>query len=52
MMKDKIEKFLKWLPTITKEESDFIEEVIHWDSEEKVAFIMAKRMFEEEDEEA
>lgn len=48
-MKEKIDKFLKYFPTITKEESDYIEEILKWDDETKIAFMLAKRIFEEED---
>lgn len=38
----------EFFPKLTKEESDFIEEVLKWDNEKKAAFMMAKRMFEDE----
>ena len=47
-MKEKIDKFIEYLPTITKEQSDFIKQVINWDSETSAAFLFAKRIFEEE----
>lgn len=46
-MKEKIEKFLKFLSSISKEEADYIEEILSWDGETKIAFKMAKRIFEE-----
>ena len=46
-MLDKIEKFLELLPTITKEEADFIEDILKWDDEKKMAFFHAKSIFEE-----
>lgn len=46
-MKEKIDKFIKYFTTITKEESDYIESILKWDSETKLAFMMAKRMFED-----
>lgn len=46
----KIEKFTEWFPTITKEESDFIEKIASWDTETKAAFLLAKRFFEDPDE--
>lgn len=49
-MKEKIEKFLEYLPTITQEEADLILEIINWDDETKVAFKFAKSMFEEKEE--
>ena len=50
-MKEKIDKFLNYFTTITKEESDYIESVLMWDDETKAAFFFAKRIFEEKDEE-
>jgi hypothetical protein len=50
-MKEKIDKFIKYFTTITKEEADFIESIIHWDSETQGAFLFAKRIFEEEEDE-
>lgn len=44
---EKIEKFIPWFTTITKEECDFIEKILHWDDETRVAFSLAKRIFEE-----
>ena len=48
-MKEKINKFIKYFTTITKEESDYILSIINWDSETKAAFILAKKIFEEKD---
>ncbi len=39
---------MKLLPTLTKEEADFILEIVQWDAEKRAAFILAKQMFEEE----
>jgi hypothetical protein len=50
-MKEQIAKFIEFFTTITKEEADFIEKVLNWDDEKKFAFKMAKRIFEEKDEE-
>lgn len=50
IMKQKIEKFLDYLPTITKEQSDFIASILKWDDETKMAFMLAKRIFEDKDE--
>ena len=47
-MKEKIKYFMKLLSTLTKEEADFISDILHWEAEDKAAFIFAKRMFEEE----
>lgn len=46
-MKEKIDKFLEYLSTITKDESDFILEIINWDGETKLAFKLAKSIFED-----
>lgn len=45
---EKINKFMHWFPEITKEESDFISQVLSWDDETRMAFSFAKRMFEED----
>jgi len=37
-------------PSITKQEADLIETVLKWDDEKRMAFMMAKRIFEEKDE--
>lgn len=47
-IKEKIEFFLKQMHTMTKQDSDFIQQVINWDEEKKSAFIFAKRIFEED----
>lgn len=49
-MKDKIDKCIEFLTTITKEESDFIAEILKWDDEKRIAFMLAKRFFDEKDE--
>ncbi len=46
-MKEKIDHFLKQLGNITKEQADWIEEVLTWDDETKAGFLFAKRIFEE-----
>jgi len=48
-MKNEIDFFIKYLTTITKEESDYIESILKWDDTKKIAFIFAKKIFEEED---
>ncbi len=45
-----ITKFIKYFTTITKEEADYIEEIMKWDDETRAAFMFAKRMFDEKDE--
>lgn len=47
---EKMDKFMQWFPTITKEESDFIDKILHWDDETRAAFSFAKMVFEEPDE--
>lgn len=49
MMEEKIHKFIKYFTTITKEECDYIEEILKWDDETKAAFFFAKRIFEEKE---
>lgn len=48
-MKELIDKNLKYLSQLTKEEADFIEHILKWDDEQKTAFMFAKHIFEEED---
>lgn len=48
IMKDSIDKFLEYLSTLTKDEADFIEHVLKWSDQEKMAFMIAKRIFDEE----
>lgn len=47
-MKEEIDKMIGYLTTLTKEEANFIEHVLEWPDEYKTAFILAKRIFEEE----
>jgi hypothetical protein len=47
-MRMQIEKMLEYLATLTKEEADFAEHVLLWPSELKAAFMIAKRIFDEE----
>lgn len=35
------------LPNLTKEEANFIESICEWESEQRSAFMMAKKLFEE-----
>lgn len=49
-MKEKIQKFIEIFPTVTKEESDAIANILRWDEETKMAFFIAKEIFEESDE--
>jgi len=36
---------------MSKDQSDFIEEILKWPDEKKAAFLLAKQMFESNDEE-
>lgn len=47
-MKEKIDKFIEYFTTITKEESDYIADILRWDDETQAAFFFAKSIFEEE----
>lgn len=49
-LQSKMDKFMEWFPKITKEESDFIAEILTWDNETRAAFSFAKRIFEDKDE--
>ena len=46
-MKEQIDKNMEYLTQLTKEEADFIEHVLEWDDEQRIAFKLAKRIFEE-----
>jgi hypothetical protein len=48
-VKEKIDKFLEYFTTITKEECDYVESILMWDDETRAAFFFAKRIFEEEE---
>ncbi len=48
-IKDKIDKFLIYLTTITKDQADSILNILNMDDETKAAFKFAKRIFEEKD---
>jgi hypothetical protein len=40
-------KNLDYLERLTKEEADFISHVLKWDDEQKIAFNIAKKIFDE-----
>ena len=42
-----IDKFMEYLSKLTKEEADFLEMACAWSNEERQAFMMAKRLFED-----
>ncbi len=43
----KMDCFMNFFSTITQEESDFIDRVLMWDTDTKMAFTMAKSFFED-----
>jgi hypothetical protein len=45
-MKEKIDKMLLYLTKLTLDEANFIEHVLDWDDETKIAFRFAKKIFE------
>ena len=49
-MKKKIDWWLDLFEKMTKEESDYIYNILMMDDEKKIAFIIAKRIFEDKDE--
>ena len=51
-MRELIQRNLDYLSQLTKHEADFIEDILSWDNEQKVAFKMAKKIFEEDISEA
>lgn len=48
-MKGKIDKMLEYLTQLTKKEADFIQSILQWESDDKIAFFIAKKTFEEDD---
>lgn len=44
-----IDFFIKKFPDMTKEESDYIHDVLQWEHEKRAGFLMAKQLFEEKD---
>lgn len=48
-VKKKIDEFIRYFTSITKEESDYIESILKWDDETKAAFMFAKRIFEDKE---
>jgi uncharacterized protein YoxC len=44
---EQMSDFWQHFTTITKDESDYIEEILHWSQDTKAAFVMAKRIFDE-----
>ncbi len=42
----KMDKFMSIFPTLTKEEADYIAEIVEWDQETRAAFKLAKTSFE------
>jgi hypothetical protein len=45
---EKVNIFLESFTQITKEECNTISEILKWDDETKLAFVIAKGLFEEE----
>lgn len=41
-------KNIDYLSRLTKEEADLIEDAIKWNGEQKVSFLLANKIFEEE----
>jgi len=46
-VQEMIQDFLEYLPQLTKDESDFILEICNWTDDTKLAFKLAKGLFEE-----
>lgn len=44
-----LDHYMKILPQLTKEEADFVENICKMSDESRSAFLMAKKMFEEND---
>jgi len=46
---EKVQHFTELFEMISKEESDYISNILKWNNETMVAFKLAKKLFEEED---
>lgn len=46
-LKEYIEEFLSLFPELSQEEADAFEEIMDWPNEKKLAYKMAKKIFEE-----
>ena len=46
-MKEELDKMFDLLPKLTKDEADFIEMVCRWNDIERAAYMMAKKIFED-----
>lgn len=44
---EKIDHFVQKLSELTKEESDFVEDILKWSDEDRAAFPLAKSFFED-----
>jgi hypothetical protein len=42
-----LDENIEYLSQLTKDEADFIEHILSWTDEQRVAFAMAKRIFED-----
>lgn len=49
-MKNELDMMLEYLTKLTKDEADFIVHVLTWTDENKMAFMMARSLFDEKDE--
>ena len=49
-MKELIDKWINHFPKMTKDESDYIKDILEWDDELKISFLLAKNIFETDDE--
>ena len=44
-----IEIFMEKFPELTKEEVDFIKDVLHWEPEKRADFLISKNLFEDDE---
>jgi hypothetical protein len=49
-MIEEMKKMMEYLPQLTKDEANLIEHALTWPDEYRAAFLLAKKIFEEEDE--
>lgn len=47
-MKELIDKNIEYLSKLTKEEADFVSHILDWDDDQRIAFKLAKRIFDEQ----
>jgi hypothetical protein len=49
-MKEEIDIMMKYLSQLTEEEANWIQDILNWTDQQRIAFKFAKKIFDEEDE--